>query len=1657
MLDTIINFKLAQRVLEYSGPGVSYREYRKRLLSKVKTIIGEKLLAEAREELYSEINEPGDFILRKDFLDLSLNWKKLTERKNLSQISKKPTLASANIKGKEKEKMSLLSLFYLLFEPGFDYLVADNWLQAYKMDIGRPILKADVFSYQLGKPVVYQREFTNGLILFRPNKEAQTPILEALPIICPLDREYYLLLEDGSTKEVSEVALSNGEGVVLVKEVGPDSTPPARIDDLKVVGIGYDLVNLVWTAPGDDGTSGQVASYEVRYRAFPIESEADWNLSLLPAEYNILPLPKDAGKFQIFTLIIKPETEYYFAVRARDEAGNLSFISNTVMARTRPWPKPQKGQLFPSVKSDAILFGGYESAEWTAKHFDAILGLDADDLAKMRKYNPNIKAGLYVTCGVVESEWQSQEPFEWCKAHNVDYEDLLLHMLEDTVIVAWETGAPFQDRMMRIIPGWDPANDTNKNGYLDDDELDENDIPRVNPKATAKNISEAKIPNVYQFRKPQSYYANPGSPQFIEYMISRIKEQVYKNVNGHSLEGIWHDDAVFPLEFNFVTCSKKPQLLEYKPEEEQDYVDDCHLFYAKLVEALPEKEYGDIPLKPYSVLPEHCYINPRSCYIFGDLLPVHGDANIYGRYTISDFEKTDAWSRRRQKEDRERFVYLYWHEAYALILQDPSSALDRDKNLGLAYYYLLADPEIDYHFQWDSCNYGGWEKLLKYFPKAFYIDLGQPNGGNYIFAEGQDPSNPEDTYKVFARDYTKGMVLAKPKPNGQTRYHNEPSITRHRLPGVYFRVQADGTIGSESLTEITLMNAEAVILLAGTDTTPPEPIKDLELAYRTPQSLSLAWTTPADGKEKVMGYEVYYGTFPLNDDNLVSGKKLIPSPAPDLPGKRAYLSICGLLPETTYYFALRSIDKSKNLSPASYISGLTLGKGESSPAPMLGLNPQHTNYSELSGDSNPQVKWEIKQIHSCIAPDGTMYGFWSEYWGSSIQAIYPDGRLKWKMDKNMGYASLALGEDGMLYAFDGLNGILYAIKDAGESAFIKWQYKLPVEYFSASPVIAPDGTIYLTLPDGDRYSNETAVYAFTPSGELKWRFGGAKGEGPTDAYNSSPPAISKDGNRIIFYTPVSLYCLDADGNKLWEMPPPSGAKFGIYYSGKNVGYPIIRNDGRVVVFSEGSSKSYLLIDVENGSITNRLDLKLPLHIPAIDKDNNLYLGWSDGWGIAGLCSYDQDLKLRWEKNGFSYRARSGFSDALLDSKGRLYVVTGRLYGLADDNKGTCLWVLDANTGNSLGSCTIRTGEGHLRLYIGQDNSVYATIPGAGYIKIGEWEEPAEPELTLQSFSPGRCVNNAETIEAEIQGENFKEGLSIELSNPSCGKISGKVLEFGTTTLRVSFAIKGKGAGKWNLIVTNPGSISATLFYALQIEEPKIDFWLGITGKTKVYPGYSGLYTFTLKNTGNIPCDNVEFILSLPEGVSSTQTILYNGTSSVGEVLSFDAVLNINKVVALKKVLPVLCEARFVNRGRLEVRRGKIELIPNGYTLSLSQEGPRFLKEGISTYITSISAFDEPYSLSGISMRVEEEFSPEFEIKGVKVKGIGSNGETVQLSGASLSFDHNLLGLELADLSADSTIKKVVMEIDVYASSLIQEKIYKPLVLVQNTRLLWLVA
>lgn len=82
-------------------------------------------------------------------------------------------------------------------------------------------------------------------------------------------------------------------------------------------------VILTWTAPGDDGNTGTAAVYDVRY-ATDSATVANWsNATQATGE----PVPRVAGTTETFQLNL-PNGVYWFAIRARDEVGNQSPMSN---------------------------------------------------------------------------------------------------------------------------------------------------------------------------------------------------------------------------------------------------------------------------------------------------------------------------------------------------------------------------------------------------------------------------------------------------------------------------------------------------------------------------------------------------------------------------------------------------------------------------------------------------------------------------------------------------------------------------------------------------------------------------------------------------------------------------------------------------------------------------------------------------------------------------------------------------------------------------------------------------------------------------------------------------------------------------------------------------------------------------------------------------------------------------------------------------------------------------------------------------------------------------------------------------------------------------------------------------------------------------------
>ena len=112
--------------------------------------------------------------------------------------------------------------------------------------------------------------------------------------------------------------------------IGSDSAAPLAIADLETANVTHRQVVLTWTATGDDGTSGQAALYDLRYDTAPLTEESWMRLSVSTGSRC-----RQRRAAETFTVDrLDQGTEYFFALRVMDDAGNYSPISNVVSATT---------------------------------------------------------------------------------------------------------------------------------------------------------------------------------------------------------------------------------------------------------------------------------------------------------------------------------------------------------------------------------------------------------------------------------------------------------------------------------------------------------------------------------------------------------------------------------------------------------------------------------------------------------------------------------------------------------------------------------------------------------------------------------------------------------------------------------------------------------------------------------------------------------------------------------------------------------------------------------------------------------------------------------------------------------------------------------------------------------------------------------------------------------------------------------------------------------------------------------------------------------------------------------------------------------------------------------------------------------------------------
>jgi Tfp pilus assembly protein PilV len=150
----------------------------------------------------------------------------------------------------------------------------------------------------------------------------------------------------------------------------PDVTAPAAVSDLAAGSPTTSSLNLTWTAPGDDGSSGTATSYDIRYSTSTI-TEGNWGSA---TQASGEPSPQVAGSSESFTVTgLSASTTYYFAIKTSDEVPNISAISNVPSGTTSSTPDTTA----PSAVSDLAAGSPTTSSlnlTWTAPGDDGSSG-----------------------------------------------------------------------------------------------------------------------------------------------------------------------------------------------------------------------------------------------------------------------------------------------------------------------------------------------------------------------------------------------------------------------------------------------------------------------------------------------------------------------------------------------------------------------------------------------------------------------------------------------------------------------------------------------------------------------------------------------------------------------------------------------------------------------------------------------------------------------------------------------------------------------------------------------------------------------------------------------------------------------------------------------------------------------------------------------------------------------------------------------------------------------------------------------------------------------------------------------------------------------------------------------------------------------------------
>ncbi|MCD4672274.1 MAG: fibronectin type III domain-containing protein, partial [Anaerolineaceae bacterium] len=173
----------------------------------------------------------------------------------------------------------------------------------------------------------------------------------------------------------------------------PETIPPAKVEDLAAsTGPDKGSVDLSWTAPGDDGTQGTASEYIIRYSTSAITTEGEWDAA---TDIEGEPGPSVAGTNEQLRVVgLDPTKVFYFALRAKDDADNISEISNNADAQPN-MPDAVGVGTYDDPSDDILFIGTWETYNHSGPYNETLQLTNVEDNKAVMQFTGTVVSLIY--------------------------------------------------------------------------------------------------------------------------------------------------------------------------------------------------------------------------------------------------------------------------------------------------------------------------------------------------------------------------------------------------------------------------------------------------------------------------------------------------------------------------------------------------------------------------------------------------------------------------------------------------------------------------------------------------------------------------------------------------------------------------------------------------------------------------------------------------------------------------------------------------------------------------------------------------------------------------------------------------------------------------------------------------------------------------------------------------------------------------------------------------------------------------------------------------------------------------------------------------------------------------------------------------------------